>query len=237
MRRILSGLLGLALLAPAAADAGSKASHAGWPNIDGMLLINKVDQARPLDGRPGGDPFDGADFSEPCPAGELHSHCVPGGIPVPGRGPVSCAALTTLVAQVTALLKTPAPASACSTSLVRAALVPPGIGHNELLGGHGSDTIHAGPAGDVIWGDYKPSGQPATQVDHLYGGAGNDFIYASHGANFIYTGGGVDIVHAHFGHGAIHCDSPGVTVNLSHKSSRRYRLFGCQHVTYVSANS
>src|SRR3954452_5044553 len=29
-------------------------------------------------------------------------------------------------------------------------------GHNELLGGHGGDTIHAGPWGDVLWGDYKP---------------------------------------------------------------------------------
>jgi hypothetical protein len=26
-------------------------------------------------------------------------------------------------------------------------------GHNELLGGHGDDSIHAGPWGDVIWGD------------------------------------------------------------------------------------
>ena len=37
-------------------------------------------------------------------------------------------------------------------------LVPADIGHNELLGGGGSDTIHAGPAGDVIWGDSHAEG-------------------------------------------------------------------------------
>jgi hypothetical protein len=108
-------------------------------------------------------------------------------------------------------------------------------GHNELLGGHGDDTIYAGPNGDVIWGDYKPCCQPTTQVDHLYGGPGNDFIYASHGTDYIYTGGGVDVVHAHFGHGEIHCDSPTVTIYLTHKSRHRYKLFGCsrRNISYA----
>src|SRR5579871_4663655 len=51
--------------------------------------------------------------------------------------------------------------------------------HNELLGGNGDDTIYGGQAGDVIWGDYKPSGQPTTQVDHIYAGDGPNFIYTS----------------------------------------------------------
>jgi hypothetical protein len=233
MRRILRALAAvalLALLAPLAAAANT--SHAGWPAIDGMLLINKLDQSRPLDGRPGSDPFDGADYSFPCPVGELHSHCIPGGIPLAGRAAVTCPALAAAVTQLTSLLRTPAPESACSAKLPSAALVPPGIGHNELLGGHGSDTIHAGPAGDVIWGDYKPDGQPTTQSDHLYGGAGNDFIYASHGTNYIYTGGGYDVIHAHFGHGAIHCDSASVTVFLSRRGRPGWRLFGCRHISY-----
>src|SRR3569832_2611459 len=46
--------------------------------------------------------------------------------------------------------------------------------HNELLGGHGNDTILAGAAGDVLWGDYQPSGQPATQRDVKPGGPGKD---------------------------------------------------------------
>ena len=30
--------------------------------------------------------------------------------------------------------------------------------HNYLLGGYGNDTIYGGDAGDVIWGDYHPTG-------------------------------------------------------------------------------
>ena len=86
-------------------------------------------------------------------------------------------------------------------------VVPSNIGHNELLGGHGNDTIYAGPAGDVIWGDFKPCCQPTSQVDSLYGGPGDDFIYASHGRNFIYTGGGTTSSTRTSGGGEIHCDS------------------------------
>ena len=116
--------------------------------------------------------------------------------------------------------------------------MPSNIGHNELLGGHGDDTIYAGPAGDVIWGDYKPCCQPTRQVDHLYGGPGDDFIYASHGFNDIQTGGGRDVVHAHFGRGGeIHCDSPGVLVYLSHRSRPNYRLYGCKRISYATERS
>jgi hypothetical protein len=100
--------------------------------------------------------------------------------------------------------------------------------HNELLGGHGSDTIQGGNVGDVIWGDFKPCCQPETQVDRLYGGSGDDHIYASHGINYIHTGGGRDFVHAHFGRGGhIYCESARVHVYISHRSRARYRLHGC----------
>jgi len=102
--------------------------------------------------------------------------------------------------------------------------------HNELLGGHGNDVIHAGNAGDVIWGDYKPCCQPASQSDVLVGGSGKDFIYTSHGQNIVWTGGGPDIVHTHFGRGEIHCQSADATVLVSHHSKRAYRLFGCLRV-------
>jgi hypothetical protein len=104
--------------------------------------------------------------------------------------------------------------------------------HNELLGGHGNDIITAGNAGDVLWGDYKPSGQPITQNDVLQGGAGRDFIYASHGRNTIDTGGGNDVVHAHFGYGSITCHSPGTIVFLSRRSRPGYQLSGCRHISY-----
>jgi hypothetical protein len=104
--------------------------------------------------------------------------------------------------------------------------------HNELLGGHGNDVITAGNVGDVLWGDYKPSGQPTTQNDVLQGGAGRDFIYAGHGRNSIDTGAGNDVVHAHFGYGSITCHSPDTIVFLSHKSRPGYRLSGCRHISY-----
>lgn len=106
--------------------------------------------------------------------------------------------------------------------------------HNELLGGHGNDTIVGGDAGDVIWGDYKPGNQPPTQVDRIYAGNGNDFIYASHGTNYIFSGGGADQIHAHFGRGEIHCGSARDVVYLSHVSKPGYKLFGCSHVSFAT---
>lgn len=208
-------------------------SHAGWPVIDGMLLINQSDQPRPLDGRPGSDPWDGTDSSRVCRIG-AHNECVPNGIPVAAVGGVTCQALEAAEAALSAQLQTATPTSECSSTLFSAALVPGTIGHNELLGGAGNDTIHAGPAGDVIWGDFTPGNQPASQIDYLYGGTGNDFIYASHGMNYIHTGGGTDVVHAHFGRGEIHCDSPAVTVYLSRSGRAGWKLFGCRHISYAT---
>lgn len=107
--------------------------------------------------------------------------------------------------------------------------------HNELLGGHGNDTIVAGDAGDVMWGDYKPSGQPATQRDAITGGPGKDHIYASHGTNTIVTNGGADWVHAHFGRGSITCTTKQPLIFLSHRSKPRYKLHGCTRITFRSS--
>jgi hypothetical protein len=160
LRLLLSFLLLSPIALVPAAIVSAKTSHAGWPHIDGLLLINKDDADRPLRGIP--------------------------------------------------------------------------YLHNELLGGNGNDTLYGGNAGDVLWGDYKPSGQPTTQVDHIYAGNGDDFIYASHGTNFIFTGGGRDIVHAHFGRGEIHCQSPQDVVFLSHAGQHGYKLFGCNHISFAT---
>lgn len=104
--------------------------------------------------------------------------------------------------------------------------------NDELLGGHGSDTIWGRDGHDVIWGDYKPSGQNETQVDHLYGGAGNEFIYASHGRNVISAGAGNDTVHAHFGRGVIDCGSGRDIAFVSHRGRKGYKIRHCERISY-----
>jgi len=104
--------------------------------------------------------------------------------------------------------------------------------NDELLGGHGNDDIWGGTGRDVLWGDYKPGGQPESQVDHLHGGAGNDFIYASHGLNAIDAGPGDDTIHAHFGHGAIDCGTGRDVLFLSHKGRQGWRISGCETISY-----
>ncbi|MEA2154167.1 MAG: hypothetical protein QOE11_307 [Solirubrobacteraceae bacterium] len=162
-RRVAASLATGALFTTlvAAAPVQQKASHKGWPVIDGSTIINHDDQSQPLQG----------------------------------------------VADK----------------------------HNELLGGHGDDTITAGDAGDVMWGDYKASGQPTTQKDVITGGAGKDFIYASHGTNTIVTGGGADQVHAHFGRGTITCATKKPLIFLSHRSQKKYKLHGCTRITFRSS--
>jgi hypothetical protein len=103
--------------------------------------------------------------------------------------------------------------------------------HNWLLGGYGNDTIYAGEAGDVIWGDYHPSGQPETEVDRIHGGAGSDWIYSSHGFNEIWTGAGDDHLALVYGHGTIHCNGPGVKTFVMRylPQNRPWKLIGCAH--------
>ena len=59
--------------------------------------------------------------------------------------------------------------------------------HNYLLGGYGNDTIYGGDAGDVIWGDYHPSGE-STQTAIIHAGDGPNFIYANDTFNYVWTG-------------------------------------------------
>lgn len=100
---------------------------------------------------------------------------------------------------------------------------------DELLGGHGHDSVEGGPGGDVIWGDFRPCCQPAGQRDQLNGGFGNDFIYASHGSNAIDSGPGNDVVHAHFGRGGvIDCGSGYDVAFFSHRSRPHYRVRNCE---------
>jgi Ca2+-binding RTX toxin-like protein len=104
--------------------------------------------------------------------------------------------------------------------------------NDELLGGHGSDTINGGEGNDVLWGDYKPGGQPGNQTDHINGGNGNEFIYASHGRNVIDAGSGHDTIHAHFGRGSIDCGGGSDVLFISHKSKKDYKISNCETISY-----
>jgi hypothetical protein len=107
--------------------------------------------------------------------------------------------------------------------------------HNWLLGGYGNDTIYAGEAGDVIWGDYHPEGQSESESDYLHGGAGADWIYSSHGYNEIWTGGGDDHLALVYGHGTVICNGPGVKTFVMRylPQNRPWSLVGCSHKVLV----
>jgi Ca2+-binding RTX toxin-like protein len=193
-----------------AASAAASTSHKGWPPITGMLLTNKTDRNRPLDARPGHDPFDGADRSYSCDAVHERGKCR---------------------SKMTACDDRNARAGNCAAG---GRMVVARSLHNELLGGHGNDTIHAGPTGDVLWGDYKPSGQPTAQRDTLIGGAGKDFIYAGHGTNTIEAHGSRDYIKAHFGRGSIDCGPGSDLLYISHKARSHYKIRNCEKISYKS---
>jgi hypothetical protein len=178
-----------AVLTTVAGPAGASTSHDGWPQNTGVLIMNKQDESRPIDARPGHDLFGGKDPSYSCDG--VHKK--------------RCAGE--------------------DGSVMRS-------GHHELLGGHGNDTVHAGAQGDVIWGDYKPSGQPSTQTDRLWGGAGRDFIYASHGTNHIRANGGKDFVKAHYGRGTIDCGGGNDVLYVSRRAQKKYKITHCETISH-----
>jgi hypothetical protein len=107
--------------------------------------------------------------------------------------------------------------------------------HNYLLGGYGDDTIYGGNAGDVIWGDYHPSGWPSSQVAVIHAGNGKNYIYANDTYNYVWTGTNpLTVVHAHEDSGIIHCENPHIVVYTSHHALPHYVLHGCRHISFYS---
>jgi RTX calcium-binding nonapeptide repeat (4 copies) len=109
--------------------------------------------------------------------------------------------------------------------------------HNWLLGGYGNDTIIGGNHGDVIWGDYHPSGAPRSQTVTIHAGNGRNVIYANDTHNYVWTGTNPNtVVHAHVSgiSGTIHCQASGIIVFLSTVSERHFKLDGCRHISHLS---
>jgi hypothetical protein len=107
--------------------------------------------------------------------------------------------------------------------------------HNYLLGGYGDDTIYGGDSGDVIWGDFHPSGWPSQQTAVIHAGNGKNYIYANDTLNYVWTGTNPQtVVHAHENGGVIHCESPKIVVYTSHHALPHYKLSGCRHISFYS---
>jgi Ca2+-binding RTX toxin-like protein len=192
--------IAVALLGAAAsfAYAGHRPDHVnqrgdGWPKITGMILMNAHHGSRPLDARPGHDPFMGTDRRYRCDGRRRGGRC-------------------------RRFLRRCGRRRLC----VRDRRV-----HNELLGGHGNDTIFAGPHGDVLWADFMPNG-PKRQRDRLTGGAGNDFIYGGPGRNVIEAGPGDDFVKSRYGRGRIDCGEGNDVLYTSRRFRKRYRITRCE---------
>jgi hypothetical protein len=201
------------------------ASHYGWPPREpGMLLMNKTDSARPLSAREGLDPFDGQDKTYSCDElGEKPtSSCV-------SRFEADLAGITL-----------PLGVSVVTVDMALAFSIPlkvkVGESYARLYGGHGDDTIHGGPYGDVLWGDYKPTNQTTKQTDLLDGGDGPDFIYPSHGKNVVTGGPGNDVIHAFYGRGTIDCGPGRDAVYIPHPR-KRYRYRNCEWKKYKTGES
>jgi RTX calcium-binding nonapeptide repeat (4 copies) len=107
--------------------------------------------------------------------------------------------------------------------------------HNYLLGGYGDDTIYGGDSGDVIWGDYHPSGWPARQTAVIHAGDGRNVIYANDTFNYVWTGANpATVVHVHENSGVVHCENSHQIVYTSHHALPHYKLDGCKRISFYS---
>ena len=104
--------------------------------------------------------------------------------------------------------------------------------NDELLGNHGSDTLEGMEGSDVLWGDYDPTGQPATQKDVFYGAGGSDFIYGSHGHNIVYGGKGNDAISVHYGYGMVDCGPGRDIYHVARTRKHRWTFRNCEKVDY-----
>jgi Ca2+-binding RTX toxin-like protein len=103
---------------------------------------------------------------------------------------------------------------------------------DELLGWHGSDRLYGYDLADVLWADHQGTGQPTTQWDRIYGGAGNDFIYSSRGRNTIDAGPGNDAIKIRYGRGVLDCGPGRDIYNVPRSRKSRWKIRNCEKVDY-----
>ncbi|HEX8083064.1 MAG TPA: calcium-binding protein [Solirubrobacteraceae bacterium] len=103
---------------------------------------------------------------------------------------------------------------------------------DELMGHHTSDVLRGLGGSDVLWGDYDPIGQPASQVDRIFGGGGEDFIYGSHGRNVIFGGAGNDAISVHYGRGAVDCGPGRDIYHVARSRKHKYTFVNCEKAEY-----
>jgi Ca2+-binding RTX toxin-like protein len=103
---------------------------------------------------------------------------------------------------------------------------------DQLMGWHTSDTLNGNGGSDILWGDYDPNGQPASQVDRIRGGDGEDFIYGSHGRNLINGGAGNDAISVHYGRGIVNCGPGNDIYHVARSRRKKYQFKNCEQVEY-----
>ena len=103
---------------------------------------------------------------------------------------------------------------------------------DELMGHHTSDVLKGFGGSDVLWGDFDPIGQPARQVDRIFGGPGEDFIYGSHGRNVIDAGDGNDAISVHYGRGVVDCGPGRDIYHVARSRKHKYTFHNCEKVDY-----
>ncbi len=108
---------------------------------------------------------------------------------------------------------------------------------DELLGWHGSDYLYGEDESDVLWADHIGTGQPTTQWDRMWGGAGNDFIYSSRGRNTIDAGPGNDAIKVRYGRGTLNCGSGRDIVHLPRSRRVNWKFKGCEKFEYRSESA
>jgi hypothetical protein len=108
---------------------------------------------------------------------------------------------------------------------------------DELLGWHGSDNLYGEEKSDVLWADHVGTGQPTSQWDRIWGGAGNDFIYSARGRNTIYGEEGNDAIKARYGRGVVDCGPGRDIVHVPKSRKKNWTFKSCEKFEYRSESA